>query len=229
MSTAASGFRPVPLRAPEHLLGRALPAGVFAILLSIEVQQFAARLHSHPSVTRIVGNSLYLVFIGLFVALTVLRPPALAIDRRPLPWLATTIGTFGLVVSPLFLTWSGPKLFTLGRWGAGAEAVLATAAIVGALVSLTALGTAFSLIPQARHLVVRGPYRLVRHPMYLFEGLVMVGGMLSTGTVAVIAMTALVLAAQVVRIHFEEQLLRTVFPDYDEQFRGIAHLLPGVF
>ncbi len=229
MNAAASGIRPTPLRAQEHLLGRALPAAVFAMLLIIEVQQFVVRLHNHPSLTRIVGNSLYLVFIGLFVALTVLRPPAQAIDRRPLPWLATTIGTFGLVVSPLLLTWSGPRLFSIGRWGAGAEAVLATAAIIGALVSLTALGTAFSLIPQARHLVVRGPYRFVRHPMYFFEGLVMVGGMLSAGTVAAFAMTALVLAAQVVRIHFEEQLLRSVFPDYDEQFRGIAHLVPGVF
>ena len=53
----------------------------------------------------------------------------------------------------------------------------------------------------------------------------MIGAMLSAGTVAAIATTAVVLAAQVARINFEEQLLRSVFPDYDEQFRGIAHLL----
>ena len=229
MNAAASGVRPAPLDAHEHLIGRALPAAVFALLLIVEVQQFAARLHHHLSVARIVGNSLYLVFIALFVVLTVLRPPARAIDRRPLPWLATTVGTFGLVVSPLFLTWSGPHLFTLGRWGAGAEAALATVSIVGALLSLSALGTAFSLIPQARHLVVRGPYRMVRHPMYLFEGLAMIGAMLSAGTVAAIIVTGFVLTAQVVRIQFEEQLLRRVFPDYDEKFRGIAHFLPGVY
>lgn len=229
MSAAASGLRPAPLNPEQHLLGRALPAAVFALLLSVEVQQFAVRLHRHLSLTRIVGNSLYLVFIALFVALTLLRPPARAIDRRLLPWLATTVGTFGLVVSPLFLTWSGPRLFALGKLGGGVEALLAMVSIVGALVSLTALGTAFSLIPQARHLVVRGPYRIVRHPMYFFEGLAMLGAMLSAGTVAAIAITALVLAAQVVRIQFEENLLRSVFPDYDEQFAGVAHVLPGLY
>jgi protein-S-isoprenylcysteine O-methyltransferase Ste14 len=229
VNAAATGLRPAPRRAQEHLLARALPAGVFTLILCVEVQQFAARLHGHPSVTRIVGHSLYLVFIALFVALTVLRPPARAIDRRPLPWLATTVGTFGLVVSPLLLTWSGPRVFALGRWGAATEAGLALASIVGALVSLTTLGTAFSLIPQARHLVVRGPYRLVRHPMYFFEGLAMLGAMAGAGTVAAIAVTSVVLAAQVVRIHYEEQLLRTVFPDYDECFRGVAHLIPGLF
>jgi protein-S-isoprenylcysteine O-methyltransferase Ste14 len=229
VNAAASTVRPAPLRGQEHLLARALPAGTFAILLFVEVQQFAVRLHHHPSLTRLVGNSLYLLFIALFVALTVLRPPAQAIDRRLLPWLATTVGTFGLVVSPLLLTSSGPRLFTLGRWGGATEALLSLVSIAGALVSLTALGTAFSLIPQARHLVVRGPYRLVRHPMYFFEGLAMAGGMISAGTVAAVVMTSLVLAAQVVRIQYEEQLLRSVFPDYDERFRGIAHLLPGIY
>jgi protein-S-isoprenylcysteine O-methyltransferase Ste14 len=229
VSAAASGVRPARLGTDEHLLGRALPAAVFALMLILEIQQFAVRLHHHLGATEIVGNSLYLLFIGLFVGLTLLRPPARAIDRRLLPWLATTVGTFGLVVSPLFLTWSGPRLFSLGRWGAGAEGALAIVSIVGALVSLSALGTAFSLIPQARHLVVRGPYRRVRHPMYLFEGLAMIGAMLSAGTVAAIAVTTLVLAAQVVRINFEEQLLRNVFPDYDEKFRGIAHVLPGIY
>jgi protein-S-isoprenylcysteine O-methyltransferase Ste14 len=210
-------------------LARALPAGVFAILLVIELQQFTARLHHHLSFARVVGNSLYLVFIALFMALTVLRPPAQAIDRRLLPWMATTVGTFGLVVSPLLITASGPRLFVLGRWGPAAEAAMSLVSIVGALISLTALGTAFSLIPQARRVVVRGPYRFVRHPMYFFEGLAMVGAMISAGTVAAIAITSLVFAAQVVRIQYEEQLLRSVFPDYDERFRGIAHLLPGIY
>jgi protein-S-isoprenylcysteine O-methyltransferase Ste14 len=229
VNAAASSLRPAPLRHQEHLLARALPAGAFALLLFVELQQFTVRLHHHPSLTRIVGNSLYLLFITLFVVLTVLRPPAQAIDRRVLPWLATTVGTFGLVVSPLLLTWSGPRLFTLGRWGGAAEVLLSLVSILGALISLTALGTSFSLIPQARRLVVRGPYRFVRHPMYFFEGLAMVGAMISAGTVAAIFMTSLVLAAQVVRIQFEEQLLRSVFPDYDEHFQGIAHLIPGLY
>jgi protein-S-isoprenylcysteine O-methyltransferase Ste14 len=213
----------------EHLLARAVPGAIFAVLLSLEVRRFAAQVGHHAGVAAIAGRGLYLLFIGLFVALTVLRPAALVVDRRPIPWLATAVGTFGLVVSPLFLTSGGPRLFSLGAAGGDALAVLALVAIIGALASLSVLGMSFSLTPQARHLVGRGPYRLIRHPMYFFEGLTMVGGMLGSGRLTSVVMTVLVLGAQVVRIHYEEVLLRSVFPDYEARFAGVAHLVPGIY
>lgn len=44
-----------------------------------------------------------------------------------------------------------------------------------ALWSLTALGFSFSIAPEDRGIVERGPYRFVRHPMYLGEILSLLG------------------------------------------------------
>jgi protein-S-isoprenylcysteine O-methyltransferase Ste14 len=205
-----------------------VPGATFALLLYIEVLRFATRLRGHAAVIDLAGQVLYLLFIALFIVLTVVRPPARAMDRRLLPWVATCIGAFGLVVSPILFA-SGPRLFSLGAVGSGLQASLALVSILGSLVSLSLLGTAFSLTPQARHLVVRGPYRMVRHPLYLFEGMAMVGGLLATGSLTAVVATSLVLSAQLVRIRYEEILLTSVFPDYQERFAGVAHLIPGIY
>jgi protein-S-isoprenylcysteine O-methyltransferase Ste14 len=226
--TATTGTAPLRAGAGEHLLGRALPGATFAVLLYIEVVRFASHVRSHAAIVDLAGQVLYLVFIGMFIVLTVVRPPARAMDRRVLPWVATCVGAFGLVVSPILFA-SGPRVFNLGELGSGLQAGLVLASILGSLVSLSLLGTAFSLTPQARHLVVRGPYRMVRHPLYLFEGLAMVGGLLASGSLTAVLATSLVLGAQLVRIRYEEILLTTVFPDYQERFAGVAHLIPGIY
>ena len=41
--------------------------------------------------------------------------------------------------------------------------------ITWALYSLSYLGRRFSIVPEARGLVIDGPYRLARHPIYLGE------------------------------------------------------------
>ena len=227
--TATTGT--APLRAAgtgEHLLARALPGAIFALLLYIEALRFASHVRQHASLAALAGQVLYLVFIALFMTLTLVRPPARALDRRLLPWVASAIGAFGLVVSPILFS-SGPHLFSLGAVGGALQAILALISIIGSLVSLYMLGTAFSLTPQARHLVVGGPYRLVRHPLYLFEGLAMLGGLLAAGSWTAVVATAVVLGAQLVRIQYEEILLTTVFPDYQERFAGVSHLIPGIY
>jgi protein-S-isoprenylcysteine O-methyltransferase Ste14 len=226
--TATTGTAPLRAGTGEHLLGRAVPAGIFGVLLYIDILRLASNMRNHAAVVALAGQVLYLVFIGLFMVLTVIRPPARAMDRRLLPWMASTVGAFGLVVSPLLFT-SGPRLFSLGEVGSGLQAGLAVVSIVGSLITLSLLGTAFSLTPQAHHLVVRGPYRLVRHPLYLFEGLTMVGGLLASGSLTAVLVTSVVLGAQLVRIRYEEILLTKVFPDYQQRFAGVAHLIPGLY
>ncbi len=63
---------------------------------------------------------------------------------------------------------------TRAHWPLSAQIVFVLGAIF-ACVSLATLGRSFALLPSRRRLVVRGPYRLVRHPAYLSELIMLVG------------------------------------------------------
>ncbi|CAG0955566.1 methyltransferase [Anaerolineales bacterium] len=60
-----------------------------------------------------------------------------------------------------------------------ADAMYSLPGLLLALWALFALGFSFSIAPEDRGIVMRGPYRLVRHPMYLGEILSLFGLCLS--------------------------------------------------
>lgn len=108
-------------------------------------------------------------------------------------------------------------------------AALFSVGCAGVIASLLALGRCFAILPGARGVVARGPYRLVRHPAYLSE-LVMLGGAAVAlgpwlGSALVVAAALLV----VLRILAEERPLRQL-----EAYRAYAarvryRLVPGVW
>jgi len=100
--------------------------------------------------------------------------------------------------------------------------VLFVAAAAALVISLATLGTSFSVLPALREVVARGPYRLVRHPIYLAELLMVVAaaGVAARSFVglAVIAGTVVTLA---LRIVVEERVLMNddAYAAYREQVR----------
>ena len=74
-----------------------------------------------------------------------------------------------------------------------------------------------------------GPYRLLRHPMYLGQALIAVGAPLTLGAWRSLGLSLVALAVLVVRGRREEAALRRAFADYDAYARRTKRIVPYVF
>ena len=90
------------------------------------------------------------------------------------------------------------------------------------------LGRSFSLLPQARRLVTTGPYRFVRHPIYLGGLLITVGEVWLRLSPLVLVLNLIFVVAQLVRLRYEDEILNRAFPEYREYRANTSALIPGV-
>lgn len=158
--------------------------------------------------------ALHLVMAGLFACR---RPER---DRAPLhTWMSALPS---LVLGALVTIGSGDRIGPLA-------AALFVLGALGAVASMLTLGRSFAVLPGARALVVRGPYRVVRHPMYASELLMFAALVAPLG--APRALVALVLAALALalRIRAEEHVL-AVLPGHGAYRQQVPfRLVPGLW
>jgi protein-S-isoprenylcysteine O-methyltransferase Ste14 len=94
------------------------------------------------------------------------------------------------------------------------------------LVSTVALGRCFGVLPEARGLVTDGPYRLVRHPLYLGELGACFGLVLASPSTRNLFAAATFAAAQMARMRMEESELTFQFPEYKAYAARTPRLIP---
>jgi protein-S-isoprenylcysteine O-methyltransferase Ste14 len=104
--------------------------------------------------------------------------------------------------------------------------LVALVACVWLLAAVVALGRCFGVLPEARGLVTRGPYAVVRHPVYLGEVAACAGLVLAAPTPWNLAVAAVFVGAQAVRMRLEENELGHHFPEYARYAADTPKLLP---
>lgn len=189
-------------------------------------------------------------FVVVAAALAALSPAGFALRRRPgahinqteheLPSLRVIRPVLGLVFYGALLDWliPGTRLawarIPLGvswRWAGGVVAVLAVLLLWRAVVALGANYRGGIGLWDDHQLVVSGPYRWIRHPIYTAFVLVMLGVMgLSASWLVGLSGLALTSAIPALRLRREEQELAERFGEAFGEYRSsTAGFVPGVF
>jgi protein-S-isoprenylcysteine O-methyltransferase Ste14 len=104
---------------------------------------------------------------------------------------------------------------------------------VGLMVSgIIALGRNLAAVPRPKQgatLVERGPYRLVRHPMYTGAILIAFGWALAVAGTFTLVYAGLIVGFLVLKIRREERWLREELTGYSDYQRRVRRLIPFVY
>ena len=215
------------------LFGCAVPAVLFGFLgwynLTRLLDQLSGDQRPHGVFDLFTGpleRALYLAFVSIPVVIYITRPRSARRDGGFAPRTAAFVGTTMLLVFPAFFD-DGPRVFTPPPALHALAGVTLVASSAFGVYGLLYLRHNFSLIPEARGLVRGGPYRIVRHPLYLAEiGLSLslaFQGDLHTWSTLILGPFVCI---QVIRSIYEERLLRSAFPEYEAYSRDTSRLVP---
>jgi protein-S-isoprenylcysteine O-methyltransferase Ste14 len=205
-----------------------LPLAVFlgvaaAASLSRGLDAATGRGVTASVVLRLVTTVLVCCFYAVVVWCYLRRERAVATSHSRLAHLVAVVATltpFGFALLPGGLA---PLARSL------AASVLLVAGTGWSVWALRSLGGSLSMLAQARAVVQSGPYRWVRHPLYLGEVVASLGLALTVGSAAAALLWLTLCAMQVYRATREEEVLARTLPDYVEYRARTSALLPGVF
>lgn len=210
----------------RDFIGRAVMTLYFTICATLKAGALIALLRDQEwtlaVAVDVAADVAALGFLVLIVATTVGRLPPVKTAQGIEPRISALIGCFATVTLV-----AAPRALVIPQ----VQLVADITTIVGftlCVVCLWWLGRSFSITAQARRLVTAGPYRIVRHPLYACEAIVLLGLVLRNPTWITVAVGAIALAFQYRRIVNEERVLRAAFPEYEAYGRITPMLVPAL-
>ena len=155
---------------------------------------------------------------GLFI-LSTLRPVAAVFWFGLIAWL----------INPRWLDWASISLPFSARWAGVAVFVLGCALLIWTFRSLGANLTDTVVTRQSHTLVVHGPYRWIRHPLYDAAAMLTGATSLITANWFLFVSGFVVLCLLIIRTRTEEENLLARFGDgYRRYMQATGRFLPKV-
>jgi protein-S-isoprenylcysteine O-methyltransferase Ste14 len=160
------------------------------------------------------------MFVALLAVLPLFRHRPIAKSTALLPRFAALV-TVCIPPFCVLLDRAPPNL-----WCNLLAAVAGVSASILGVLTLSFLGRSFSVMPEARRLVTTGPYSIVRHPLYLFELLGVIGILLQVRSLPGVMLLALIVALQIARARWEEAVLDSAIPEFAAYRQHVPFLIP---
>lgn len=167
------------------------------------------------------GSAFFATEQALLVWMFLTRRRSQATSTRVSDWIVATLGGWLTLALQPVGTAHAPMEFA----GTALQLVGLSFTIVGFL----ALGRSFGVVAANRGLTVHGPYRIVRHPIYVSHGVTLAGFLLANPAAVNFAIGAVVVTCQLMRISAEERVL-TATSDYNGYRAQVRwRLIPGLY
>jgi protein-S-isoprenylcysteine O-methyltransferase Ste14 len=228
------------LRKPVHfdrvklvdMLTRIVPSAFFLLVVLLKLNDLSAFImKGHPSgnepgwrfVADLVSRSSTICFLGLMSVLFLIRLEPIKKAKGLMPRVMAIAGTFFVALVTFFPRANLSMTMTV---------IASLLCLVGTGISvyvLAHLGRSFSLMAEARRLVTTGPYGIVRHPLYIFEGLASLGLLLQFLSFYTVVIFIAFCLLQFQRMKNEEAILEKAFPEYQAYKSKTARLIPGIY
>lgn len=214
------------------MVTRIVPSAFFLLVVLLKFNDlYAFMMKGHASSNEpawqfaagMVSRSSTICFLGLMSVLFLIRLEPIKKAKGIQPRAMAIAGTFFVALVTFFPRANLSMTLTV------IASLLCLAGTAISVYVLAHLGRSFSLMAEARRLVTTGPYGIVRHPLYIFEGLASLGLLLqfvSFYTVVIFIAFALL---QFQRMKNEEAILEKAFPEYGPYKLKTARLIPGIY
>ena len=167
-----------------------------------------------------VTSLFFAVEQSILVVMFLTRRRSYATSTRPLDWFAATMGGWlPLALRPHDVGGDAALV------GTGLQLLGLTLTTIGFL----ALGKSFGVVAANRGLKVKGPYSIVRHPIYFSHTVTMSGFVIANFTPLNLGILVVVSVFQLVRIHGEERVLTSTGDYASYRARVPYRLIPGIY